>query len=78
MVYAAKKGDITEVRAAITAGGDVNYCQSTGIVSHYTHTHMYMYSNSIIFECHVEEVYSIYCSITFLYLFDLICIVKST
>ena len=76
MVYAAKKGDITKVRAAITAGGDVNYCQSDIIVSQYTHTHMYMYSNSIIFECHVKEVYSIYCSITFLYLFDLSCIVN--
>ena len=71
MVYAAGKGNITEVRAAITAGGDVNYQ-----VSQYTHTHMYMYSNSIIFECHVKEVYSIYCSITFLYLFDLSCIVN--
>ena len=37
---------------------------------------MYMYSNSIIIECHVKEVYSIYCSITFLYLFDLSCIVN--
>ena len=75
MIYAAKKGNITEVRAAITAGGDVNY-QSVDIVSQYTHTHMYMYSNSIIFECRVKEVYSIYCSITFLYLFDLSCIVN--
>ena len=76
MVYAAREGDITEVRAAITAGGDVNYCQSGFPVSQYTHTHMYMYSNSIIFECYVKEVYSIYCSITFLYLFDLSCIVN--
>ena len=39
MVYAARKGNITKVRAAITAGGDVNYCQSDLIVSQYTHTH---------------------------------------
>ena len=38
LVYAAEEGDITEVRAAITAGGDVNYQ-----VSQYTHTHVHVF-----------------------------------
>ena len=40
LVYAAGKGDITEVRAAITAGGDVNYQND---VSQYTHTHVHVF-----------------------------------
>ena len=44
LVYAAEKGDITEVRAAITAGGDVNYQNHVSL-----YTHIDMYSNSIIF-----------------------------
>ena len=41
LVYAAGEGDITEVRAAITAGGDVNYQSSR--VSQYTHTHVHVF-----------------------------------
>ena len=41
LVYTARKGNITEVRAAITAGGDVNYQSS--IVSQYTHTHTHVH-----------------------------------